>query len=149
MEKGLGPSHPDVATPHIDGGEILTALGRYPEAHDEYDRARTILERELGPDSLLVSYVLTDIGMSYLAEGDPSRALDPLEKAFSIQEAKEPERSKRADITFALARALWASGHARKRARVLAGDAASEYEKAPAREKALEVQNWLRDHSPI
>jgi len=147
LEKGLGSSHPDVATPHTYGGEILTVLGRYAEAREEYDRARTILERELGPDNLVVSYVLTDIGNNYLAEGSPTRAVEPLEIAYRIEEAREPERSKRADVTFALARALWESTRSRKRARGLAGDALNEYEKAATRDKVLEVQTWLKGRS--
>jgi tetratricopeptide (TPR) repeat protein len=146
MEKGLGASHPDVATPLMDGGEILSILGRRSEAQTDFERARTILERELGPESLWLSYVLTDIGTTYLADGDPDRALPALERAYKIQESQEPEPSKRADVTFALARALWES-HSRSRSRILARDAEDEYGKASTKDKVIEVQNWLRDRS--
>jgi serine/threonine protein kinase/tetratricopeptide (TPR) repeat protein len=147
MEKGLGAGHPDVAMAVVNLGEIQNDLGRYHEAHNAFERARTIWERELGPESLPLAYALTDIGLTYLAEGDSLRALAPLEKAHEIRESKEPEHSRRAETTFALARALWESARDRGRARSLVDQAVAEYSKASSKEKVLEVQSWLKNHS--
>jgi eukaryotic-like serine/threonine-protein kinase len=148
MEKGLGSGHPDVAMTLTNEGEILDALGRHREARSTLEDARRTWERELGPDSLPVGHVLTDIGISYLADADPAKALVPLESAFEIRKLREPEPARLADTTFALARALWDSDRARGRARLLADEAVTEYEKTSAKDKTLAVRSWIKAHSP-
>ena len=69
----------------------------------------------------------------------------PLEGAQKIRQAKEPDPSKRAETSFALARAIWAAGHDRGRARVLAESAKVDFTRAGIREKELTVERWLRD----
>ncbi len=148
MVKGLGSGHPDVAMTLTNEGEILDALGRHREARSTLEDARRTWERELGPESLPVGHVLTDIGISYLADADPAKALVPLESAYEIRKLREPEPARRADTTFALARALWDSDRARGRARLLADEAVTEYEKTSAKDKTLAVKTWIKAHSP-
>jgi tetratricopeptide (TPR) repeat protein len=144
LEKGLGAGHPDLATQLSNRGEILTALGRYGEARESFDRARGIWERELGADNLNLGFALTGIGVSYLAEGAPTNAIAPLERAFRIREAQETEQSRRADTGFALARALWDARRSLPRARMLAEQARTRYEASGAKAKLIEVDGWLR-----
>jgi serine/threonine protein kinase/tetratricopeptide (TPR) repeat protein len=145
LEHGLGKRHPDLAIQISNRGEILNAVGRYQDARESFERAGAILE-ELGNENLGLSYALTGIGLGYVAEGSPAKALAPLERAFKIREAQEPEPSRRAETAFALARALWDAKRDRARARDLAENAKALYSKVAANSKALEVENWLRQH---
>jgi serine/threonine protein kinase len=146
LENGLGPGHPDLATQLMNRGEILNALGRYHDGRASFERARIIWERELGLDNRILAYALTGIGVSYLAEGDSSSAIVPLERAFKIREAQETDPSRRAETRFALARALWESGRDRGRARLLAEEAREVYAKAVVKSKLAEVDSWLHGH---
>jgi serine/threonine protein kinase/tetratricopeptide (TPR) repeat protein len=146
LENGLGAGHPDLATQLSNRGEILNALGRYRDGRASFERARIIWERELGLDNRNLAFALTGIGVSYLAEGDPSSAIVPLERAFKIREAQETDPSRRAETRFALARALWEAGRDRGRARVLAEEAREGYAKAVVKPKLVEVESWLHGH---
>ena len=86
-----------------------------------------IWERELGLDDRNLAYALTGIGITYLAEDDPSSALAPLERAYKIREAHEVDPAQRADTRFALARSLWEANRDRVRARTLAEQAREAY----------------------
>jgi len=144
IENGLGASHPVLATQLNNRGEILNALGRQREARQSFERARVIWERELGLNDRNLAYALTGIGISYLAEDDPSSALAPLERAYKIREAQEVDPSRRADTRFALARSLWETNRDRGRARALAEQAREGYLKSDAKVKMAEVDSWLR-----
>jgi tetratricopeptide (TPR) repeat protein len=146
LEHGLGQSHPDTALQLSNLGEILNALGRPQEARPYFERAMVIWERELGQDSRSLAYALTGIGTSYLAESNPTNALVPLERAFRIRKSKEPDPAKRAESSFALARALWDSNRDKGRARSLAEEARIDYERARLKTRLLDVKNWLDRH---
>jgi eukaryotic-like serine/threonine-protein kinase len=143
LEKGLGPGHPELALQLSNKGEALSALGRFPDAHASFDRALKIWEQELGSDNLDLSYGLTGLGTTYLTEGKPVDAIAPLERAFGIRSMMETEPSRRADTTFALARALWDSKRDRTRAVKLARQARSDYEKAASKSKLAQIDQWI------
>ena len=129
-----------------NGDDSTSTLGdRYSDARKSFEAARTIWERELGPESRSLADALTGIGISHLAEGNPTSALAPLERALTIRQTAEPDPTKRADTEFNLARALWASHRDRPRARVLAERAKDGYARATARPKLIEVDQWLRE----
>jgi tetratricopeptide (TPR) repeat protein len=144
MREGLGSGHPDLAEHLVNRGEILTSLHRYEEARQSFETARSIWERELGPENVHLAYALTGIGLSFLAEGKPTNALVSLERAFKIREAQEVEPSRRAETGFALARALWDSNRSRARAVVLAEQSRDGYAKAAATKSVAEVAEWLQ-----
>jgi tetratricopeptide (TPR) repeat protein len=144
VQAGLGSSHPDLAISFLNKGEVLLALGRFREAREAFQRARAIWEPEVGTESLLVTHALMGIGISYLDERDSGAALEPLELAFKIRKAQEPEPSRRADTSFALARALWESD--RHRARDLAEQAKGDYARSSGKDKVTEVEAWLHAH---
>jgi serine/threonine protein kinase len=143
LSHGLGAEHPEVATQLMNRGEILNALGRYREARRSFEGARIIWERELGLDNRNLAYVLTGIGLSYLAERDAISALAPLERAWNIREAKETDPLRRGETRFALARALWDSERDRARAEALAQGARDAYGRAGDKAKVAEVDAWL------
>jgi tetratricopeptide (TPR) repeat protein len=143
LSHGLGAEHPDVATQLSNRGEILNALGRAREARQSFERARVTWERELGLDARNLAYALTGIGLSYLAERDAVSAIAPLEQAWKIREEKETDASKRAETSFALARALWDSGRDRHRAEGLAQVARAAYARDAAKVEVASVDTWL------
>jgi tetratricopeptide (TPR) repeat protein len=144
MRQGLGSGHPDLAEHFLNRGEVLTSLARYEDARQSFESARAIWERELGPDNIHLAYALTGIGLNYLSQGKSTNALVPLERAFKIRDSREAEPSRRAETSFALARALWDSNRNRARARSLAEQSLEEYGKADAKPKVAEVQAWLQ-----
>ncbi len=141
--RALGLGHPALGTDLSNRGEILNELGRYEEARQSFESARVVFERELGPDNLNLGYALTGIGLGHLAEGKPISALIPLERAFKIRAAQETEPSRRAETSFALARALWAANRDHTRAVALAEKARADYTKTTAKAKLAEVDRWL------
>jgi tetratricopeptide (TPR) repeat protein len=143
LENGLGSGHPELALQLSNRGEVLSAIGHFKEAHQSFDRALLIWEKELGSDNLDLAYGLTGLGVTYLAEGEPAKAIAPLERAFLIRSVQETEPSRRADTTFALARALWAAHRDRERAGELARQARADYVKAVAKKKLAQIDQWI------
>jgi len=146
LEKRLGSEHPELALELCNRGEILNSLERYAEARQPLERAARMWEQQLGPDSLHRAYALTGIGISYLGTGKPANAIALLEEAFRIRTANEVDPGDRAETAFALARALWASGLSRERARSLAAQARIEYVQAARQADLAEVDSWLAEH---
>jgi tetratricopeptide (TPR) repeat protein len=149
LESGLGAGHPRVGIQLNNRGETLNSLGRHREARQSFERARIIWERELGSEDPNLGYALSGIGISYLAEGDSSSALVPLERALKIREASEKDPTKLGETRFALARALWESNRDRARARTLAEEARTSFSEATQRKNLMEVAVWLRAHGTI
>ncbi len=146
--RALGAGHPALATDLNNRGEILNDLRRYQEGRESFQRARLVWERELGPDNLNLGYALTGIGLGHLAERNPTGALVPLERAFKIRAAQETEPSRRAETSFALARALWEANRDHTRAVALAEQARADYAKTTAKAKLAEVDRWLAGRGP-
>jgi tetratricopeptide (TPR) repeat protein len=147
IKRSLGDSHPEMAVSLVDQGEILNVLGRHPDARAAFKRAEVIWQREFGPDNVAITYALTGIGVTDLAEGRPTSAITPLRRAYELRKVKEPEPSRRAETSFALARALWESKRNRSEAVSLAEEAAEGYAKANSTAKASEVQAWLNSRN--
>ncbi|HVZ73219.1 MAG TPA: serine/threonine-protein kinase [Polyangia bacterium] len=141
--RGYGAEHPELAVLVSNRGELLNALGRPHEARQSFERARIIWERELGLDSRILAYALTGIGESYLLESDAANAIVPLERAQRIRAETETDVERRADTSFALARALWETNRERARARTLAVAARDGYGKAGVARKRADVESWL------
>jgi serine/threonine protein kinase/tetratricopeptide (TPR) repeat protein len=149
LERGLGNAHPDLAFQLSNRGEVLNSLGRYRDAREAFSRAIEIWENELGPKSQDLGDPLTGIGISYLEERDPQKAVAYLRRAQEIRDEGQSRPSKRGETKFALARALWESRRDRRQARSLATAARSAYETAKNSSKVAEVEDWLREHSAL
>src|SRR5262249_24877420 len=126
-------------------GAVLRAQGKHSQALEDYQRASTILEKGLGPQHPTVAHALTEIGRSYQARGEPSKAIVPLERALSIYEARPAEPSDLAEARFALARALGRDGEHRQRAMLLASSARDIFAAAGPvhHEDVSAVDAWL------
>ena len=147
LEKGLGPGHPDLATQLTNRGEVLNALRRYGDARDSFETARSIWEHEFGLNNFNVSYALTGVGQSYLSEGRPENAIEPLERAYEIRKSQYVEPSRRAETAFALAQALWETRRDPGRAKALAEEARGALKRSAATDRLREVEAWLSARS--
>jgi serine/threonine protein kinase/tetratricopeptide (TPR) repeat protein len=122
MSAALGSQHPQVAIFILDRGEIRLALGQPADARADFERTLAIWKSEgTLPESM--SYALTGLGQSLLAENRPAEAISSLEEALQIRESVKAPPQLRAKTEFALATALWQTGRDRDRALKLAREA--------------------------
>jgi len=146
-EGGLGPAHPRTAILLFNYGEVLNRLKRFPAARVVAQRALEILEGNVASDGLILAYPLMALGLGYLDDEMPERALSLFERAVRIRDAGETEPALRGEAHFALARALQATGTDAKRAVALAQTALGEYSRAlrapGVRREILRLQEWL------
>jgi tetratricopeptide (TPR) repeat protein len=150
VTKGLGKEHPAAAIPVSNYSEALCRVGRFEEARHMAAQALAIFERETDPNGLRVTYPLYALGLSELGVGHPAEALTALERAARIRDAQEQVPARRAEVHFALGRALHDGGGDRARARKLVEQACREYSSATltpveARDFADAAQ-WLGGH---
>jgi serine/threonine protein kinase len=125
--------------------EVLTALGRYPEAHVAIERTLSIW-RAADAGAFYIGYGLFKLGDLQLAEGNPRTARASLEQSLSLLQKEDAEIS--AEVTFALARALWSAPSERPRALTLARQAASVLgTNAIAKDKLARIESWLRERA--
>jgi tetratricopeptide (TPR) repeat protein len=148
LRRALGPGHPEVVMQAMSNrGEILNALGRYAEARELFTAALAAWAKELPPDHPNFGDSLTGLGQSYLGEGNPERAVAPLERALPIREKDNADPSPSAETRFLLARALWDSSRDHPRAVSLAHAAREAYGARPWwRDKVVVVDQWLATH---
>ena len=146
-QEKLGAQHPGLAFQYDNRGAILNALGRPAAARQSFQQAVAIWERELGPDDGTLASALTGIGLSYLNEGNPLNAIEPLERATKIRAGRAADPVDQAQTYFDLARALWESGREQSRARRLADQARAAYEKAAMKKEVAAVDLWIRTRS--
>jgi tetratricopeptide (TPR) repeat protein/predicted Ser/Thr protein kinase len=133
-EKALGPNHPRLAVALTNLGEVALVRKQFDKALTACTRARMLDETTLGADHPDLAYDLACLGEATLGLGDARGALPLLERAVELHRAAAPDDRARAE--FALARALWASGNDRKRARTLA---------RPASQRVV-IERWLATH---
>jgi tRNA A-37 threonylcarbamoyl transferase component Bud32/tetratricopeptide (TPR) repeat protein len=136
-----------VVDPLLNKGAALLALGRPTEAHAAFERALEIAQS--GPTTHPeVAEALTGLAEVSIAGGDAAAAVPPLERARRIYEGYPGMTGMAANTQFALARALWESGHKsdRRRARHLAEIAHETYASHRLAEKARTCARWLAAH---
>jgi len=146
-EVGLGPAHPRTAILLFNYGEVLNRLKRYAAARVVAQRALEILEGNVASDGLILAYPLMVLGLGYLNDDMPDKALPLLERAVRIRDAGETEPALRGESHFALACALRSTGAPGKRAVALAQTALGEFSRAlrapGARREIVRLQQWL------
>ena len=142
-----GPNHPDTAFPLRGLGEVDVAEGRYADAIARFEQAKAILEKEYAPDHVLLGPVLADLGQAHLEAGHPTIAVELLERAVSIGQARGVvDGVESARERFQLARALWATGRQR-RAVELARGTRDSFARVPLGPERDETGRWLERHS--
>jgi tetratricopeptide (TPR) repeat protein len=142
--KALGPAHALVAESHRFHGIELTRLRMFHEARTELDKALVIHEKALGKDHPDLTYTLVAMGELMLAQGQPADALPYLERAQKLT----PEGNIRAEVRFALARALWSARRTdRQRAVTLANEAKAHWQRLGHTPRLAQTSQWLATHS--
>jgi hypothetical protein len=97
-----------------------------------------------------VSFPSRVLALALLELDRPSEAVAPLERALLLHGTGSYDATERPKTQLALARALWTSGHDRRRAVELATAARTELERSPRASpvELAEVNEWLRLHRP-
>ncbi|HEX5746790.1 MAG TPA: serine/threonine-protein kinase [Archangium sp.] len=141
LEKAPGPESLDAAYAHSALGFTLLAQGEWEQARHHLERALTLLERHQGLQSPVRGEVLEGLAEYLLARGQPTQAVARLEQALALASA-----DRRPVVLLQLARALWAAGPRRARARALATEALQHWQRLGHRTRQAEVQDWLDSH---
>jgi tetratricopeptide (TPR) repeat protein len=141
IEQNLGPEHPQLAVVLINETEALNGLGRHADARQAALRALAV-SREVGAS--LARYAQLALGVSFLSEGRPEEAIEPLEKA--VKSITPDDHARLGQARFALARALWSRPAARPRALSLARLARADFQaltNAFAAKPLAAIDAWL------
>jgi len=138
--RSLGPTHRQVSGGMDALAELLRAEGRFAEAVEASRRALEMKEKALGLDHPDLTNSLVGLGQGHLGTGQASRAVPLLERALELS-AGDPV--KQAEASFGLARATWATGQDRARARALAREALKAFRQQGDDEEAGSVLRWL------
>jgi len=123
-------------------GQLAIDEGRYDEAIALYEQALAIEEKTLGERHPNLAVTLTNLGVIHLSNGEPARALPPLERAYGI--LGEADSVDAAMTRYMLARSLWELDQ-RDRALGLARSARTALAKAgdPSAGELAELDAWL------
>jgi serine/threonine protein kinase/tetratricopeptide (TPR) repeat protein len=150
-EAGFGGDHPRTALFLANYSELLAHSGRGADSALAAARALDIVERQVNPDSVLVFVALTSLGIARLMEGKNTEALAALERADRLADSVAPSSAYRAQVRFALGRALWESGRDRAKALALAATARQDYEAAATsvvvRQELGQIAAWLAERA--
>ncbi len=146
--RNAGPESEAFAAAHSARGEVLVALGRGVDAEASFSIALRTFRSDPEPSYWLLSRSLQGMGNARLAQGAPLTAIPVLEEAMRLREAHHPHAFVVAETQFSLARALWESGHDRRRSMNLAQDARKTFasHRFPRRERA--VVRWIAERKP-
>ncbi|MFP2932456.1 tetratricopeptide repeat protein [Pyxidicoccus sp. 3LG] len=141
-EKTQGAEHVDTAQVCVPLGRTLARLGRWDDAARALRRARLKGEQLLATDGRLLARALLGLGELHLARHQSAQAAPLLERSLTLIDVRF-----RADVQWALARALWDAGLERARARELATLAGEAYRHTGQERKQATVAQWLMLHS--
>jgi tetratricopeptide (TPR) repeat protein len=146
-QHAVGPDHPVIGAAWDCLGFVSYDAHRYDEAIVRFGRAVAISERA-SPDMPEHALALAHLSEAYLAKGRARDALPLLTRAVAVMESHQVVLGDRAELRFALARALWTTGSDRKRALTLAADARDDFAAVGAgRKDDLErLDEWLAGH---
>jgi tetratricopeptide (TPR) repeat protein len=139
-QKAFGASSRPAARAATSVGQDLLAEHRPAEALEELQNAVAVAERAGAPGDPLLAEPLLGVAEAFLALGRPAEAVPALERLFTVP--LEGELRPRGESM--LARALWAAGGDRDRARALALDARTGF--AGDRVELARLDAWLGAH---
>jgi tetratricopeptide (TPR) repeat protein/predicted Ser/Thr protein kinase len=106
----FGPEHPGIAAADDSIATALAKAGRTRDAIAHYRTAIDTFERTLGPTHPAIAAPLLGLGTAWLHLGRPADARAPLERARAAAHDADLPAVERADIDFALARAIAPAG---------------------------------------
>ncbi|WNG18963.1 tetratricopeptide repeat protein [Cystobacter fuscus] len=141
IDKQLGPEHPFRTEPLTLLGTVLADLGRYPEAEARQREALALKEKVLGAEHPSIAESLLGLGRMRRLQGRASESLPLLEQALT-----RAQETTRAEVQFELAQTLWMLDTTSTRARELATEAHSYWQRLDHPEKAR-TEQWLATHT--
>ncbi|WP_225409019.1 serine/threonine-protein kinase [Stigmatella hybrida] len=141
IEKVLGPEHPFLSEPLSVLGFVLTDMGRYPEAQQRLAQSLALIEKVMGPESPSVADPLRGLAHLHRMQGASAKALPLLERALS-----HAQGGTLAEVQFELAQTLWEFETRRPRARELATQAHTYWQRLE-HPQSTQSQQWLSSHS--
>jgi serine/threonine protein kinase/tetratricopeptide (TPR) repeat protein len=144
-ESKLGPDHPAVAIAVGNLAEVEERRENWKDAEALYRRALKIALARHGERHPSIPFPRLGLGRALLEQGRSKEALEELELANEINESFQGDPLFRADLHFALARALRATGKDPDRARKFAEGALLTYTDSPLThaEAETQVRRWL------
>jgi tRNA A-37 threonylcarbamoyl transferase component Bud32/tetratricopeptide (TPR) repeat protein len=128
------------------GSRALAEVRRGDARRAAEDAERALAMKSTGDRAEVVPLLAR--GMAYLATRREADALVDLERAAAVGDEYQGDRPIRAEVRFALARALVATNGDRGRAKVLATRAASELDAAGLTDAARRVRSWTTSAWP-
>ncbi len=142
--KAYGPTHQKVGFPICALAEIDAARGACARAVPRFRETLALWKDALAADDPAQAEPLTGLGACLVDLGRAADALEPLERALAIRQAMG-ETPDLAETSFAMARALAASGGDRERAQKLAGQANKVFASTGYyREEQARIAAWQR-----
>lgn len=142
-----GSSQANVADYSAILADLLVTEGRSAEAVALYRRALGILAKDSNGQN--TAETQTGLGLALLSVSQPAEALVVLEAALQWQEKNNGNARDLARARLGVARALWATGGDRNRARRLAGQAVEAYAADPgAQEEFRGATAWVASVEP-
>ena len=123
----LGPEHPNVAVTLGNLGTVAHKEGQLEAAAEYYERSLAVRESTQTAEHPGVAKTLTRYAQVLLDMDAAARALPMLERAHAIQTKGESDAIELAETEFVFARALWAVGSERERAKALLVSSRARY----------------------
>ncbi|WP_224372761.1 protein kinase domain-containing protein [Hyalangium versicolor] len=120
-------------------GMCLLDLKRYDEALQTYQEALAVKKQVLPADHQELQFSYDGVGQALLALGRPQEAVEPLRQALTFTTVSPDVL---AESGFALAKALWLSGH-QEEARQEAAQARERFTQAELPARSADVDTWL------
>ncbi len=148
-ESALGPGHPKVGMSLNNLAMAQSRQGHHDQALDAYRRAEASLA-QLGAEHVSLVEPRVGQGEELLHLRRPAEAIEPLTRAYALEQAHGHDPRRRALPAFLLARALWDGGGDRERAHALVSDALEVLGEAPEaaedRRLVLALTTWRAEH---
>jgi tetratricopeptide (TPR) repeat protein len=145
VTKRVGPDHPEAARIRHALAVSLESVGRLDEAHREYEQALAARTKALGVNNCSTALTLGFLGRNEARQAQWGPAVDKLQRAMPILEARCSDRSWIAAVRFALAKALWHQPQARGQAIDLARRSLDDDHELP-NNQIHEIRAWLETH---
>jgi tetratricopeptide (TPR) repeat protein len=145
LDKVLGPTHCDTISIRAGWARVLRELGKPDEALEVTQGGVEVCSRNHACEARVESESLREMGSALVELGRSAEAVALLERGLQLGVAHQVEEDDLADTRFALAKALWAVGHDRVRARSLAAEA-QRVLGGLRRRRDAPVVAWLEAH---
>ncbi|HEY2749222.1 MAG TPA: serine/threonine-protein kinase [Polyangia bacterium] len=126
---------------------MLIEAGRAAEAATWLREALAAAQHIDGGHDEELEFALSGLGACLVAQGQPAKAIAPLERALGLQRGEEMAAD-RAESSFSLAQALWSTARDRRRAATLAAEATRYWSSHPLgerrRRQLADAERWLQ-----